>query len=140
MHIIKNFSTRCKVYGNRHDEFNPGVTASLLDQTSCDGCMKYFPSKKMMLNHRRVLHPRVRFATNDEDNAQEDGDVDYESLLSELELEFYERIDRICDERDGEYLALMMCGSKRWVMLDESDAKVKEYLSRRYAKVKEYLN
>eukprot|EP01083_Nonionella_stella_P079792 219054_1 len=91
------------------------------------------PSKKMMLNHRRVLHPRVRFATNDEDNAQEDGDVDYESLLSELELEFYERIDRICDERDGEYLALMMCGSKRWVMLDESDAKVKEYLSRRNA-------
>eukprot|EP01083_Nonionella_stella_P152998 491037_1 len=103
------------------------------DTHIADVCMKYFPSKKMMLNHRRVLHPRVRFATNDEDNAQEDGDVDYESLLSELELEFYERIDRICDERDGEYLALMMCGSKRWVMLDESDAKVKEYLSRRNA-------
>eukprot|EP01084_Bolivina_argentea_P319722 554572_1 len=107
-----------------HDDFNPSLTAEALGDTKCRVCLKWFPSKKLMLSHRRHCHPRSR-----ENNIEDVKDNDnYEMLLTEAEQQFYDNIVRICDDRNGQYLAVMGDDTQIWVVLGDEDAKVKEYL------------
>ena len=116
--------------GDTHDDYNPLFNAELLKQTQCRVCLKYFPSKKTMLLHRKKVHPRSQVNNLNIMDGNADDD-DYESLLTEAEKEYYANIDRIKDERDGQWLAVMKDGSESWVELDATHALVIKYIATR---------
>ena len=57
-----------------------------------------------------------------------DGDENYEELLYEAEQEFYNGIVRVCDKRDGQYLAVLGDGTQKWMELSDADEGVIQYL------------
>ena len=94
---------------------------------------RFSPSKSEQLiqkaQPRRKLHPRSRIKNLANVDLQEN-QQDIDALLLESERLFYENVEKITDERDGQYLALMKDGSRSWVDLSEDHELVIQYLAR----------
>ena len=96
-------------------------------QHDCN-CKKYFPTKKLRDKHRVKCHPRQ---TGDENKEGDADEVKEDEVLNEREQEYYAKVERICDERDGQYLSVMSDGSHMFVTLDVDDERVAKCLQER---------
>eukprot|EP01083_Nonionella_stella_P270514 916144_1 len=105
------------------DEYNPAFKSQEeLNTTKCDICGKWYPSIKLLKAHRVAEHYRARRQEGEDENDEDDDD-----LWTERERAFYASIVRIKDKRDGQYLAELPNGCVSWVVLDETNEKVKQY-------------
>ena len=107
------------------DAYDPAFDQDTLKSTSCRVCGKYFPTKKLMKAHRKVLHPRSRDDNLDDFKADYD---DSDDLLTEIEIRFYNNIKKVLHYRMGQYLVEMNNGRRCWIVLSDDHEKVKEYL------------
>ena len=110
------------------DDFNPQFERKELIDASCKVCLKYFPSKKLKDNHRKNCHP---YSREDNKNNDDKDDEDVEEVMSQREIRYYAKIERLCDDRDGQYLADMSDGSKMWCTLPDDDERVEKYLEKK---------
>ena len=125
--LIRSMDYAMKHEEKFFDDSNPQFAEKDLKESSCKVCGKYFPTKKLRLSHRAVCHPYWR--ENNKNKKDKDGVLNNDDeLLNEAEKDFYASITRICDERNGQYLAEMNDESKMWVILDNDDERVTKYL------------
>ena len=107
--------------------FNPLFTEADILKGACRVCGEWFPTKKLLNQHSRKLHPRSRENNMDEIKANnEDNNVD-ELLLPE-EVEFYNNIMDVIEDRNGKYLVNLENGEQAWVVLSEDHPVIAEYL------------
>ena len=110
------------------DAYNPQFDRESIMKNVCKVCLAWFPSQKLMLAHRKKLHPRSRI-DNLEQKEQEDEDYhdEIEDLLDEAEVQFYESKERVKDYRDRQYLVEMEDGTESWITLPDDDENVCAY-------------
>ena len=110
-----------------YDDYNPLYTAATILNGVCKECGKWFPTKKLLTQHRRAVQPR-----STEDNMKQilfdNRDSDVNKLLLPREIQFYNDISSVIDHRDGKYLVQLHNGMESWVILSDEHPKVVEYL------------
>ena len=109
-----------------YDDYNPLFSEADILKGACRECGKWFPTKKLLKDHRRSCHPRSR-VNNMEDIRLRNQNNDPNELLLPNEIVFFANIQRVIDDRDGKYLAESSNGVQRWVVLDTDHPKVIEY-------------